>query len=225
MFDIMIESRWSMYKKILIIVVSILLILTGCTRVSNDLDNLVNEIMKESISSVNTVSTGYELYIPIGVKQVSDSQYNQRFKIKDRYVYLYVDTISYYYKNTLNYKTNGDYNYYYKEISLDNKLGYIGINKLEDESFFCEVVYNYSKSEFYATSEDLSLILADVLIMQNSIKFNDELIKIELENSTSDGREVKYELDKPKDSESTFSKYLQEYVAEDDTEVELPDDN
>ena len=50
-------------------------------------------------------------------------------------------------------------------------------------------------------------------------------IKVELENSTSDGREVKYELDKPVDSESTFSKYLQEYVAEDDTKVDLPDDN
>ena len=122
-------------------------------------------------------STGYELYIPIGVNQVNDSQYNQKFKIKDRYVYLYVDTISYYYKDTLNYKSDSDYDYYYKEIKLNDKNGYIGINKLDDGTFFSEVVYNYSKSEFYADDENLSFILANVLIMQNSIKYNDELIQ------------------------------------------------
>ena len=65
-----------------------------------------------------TVSTGYKLYIPTGVKQVSDKNFNQKLKIRDRYVYLYVDTISYYYKNTLNYKKSEEYNYYYKEIKL-----------------------------------------------------------------------------------------------------------
>ena len=214
-----------MYKKTLIVIIVMVFVLTGCTRITDNLDDTVNEIMKDEIHNVNTVSTGYELYIPIGVNQVNDSQYNQKFKIKDRYVYLYVDTISYYYENTLNYKSDSDYDYYYKEIKLNDKSGYIGINKLNDGTFFGEVVYNYSKSEFYADDENLSFILANVLIMQNSIKYNDELIKVELENSTSDGREVKYELDKPVDSESTFSKYLQEYVAEDDTKVELPDDN
>ena len=67
--------------------------------------------------------------------------------------------------------------------------------------------------------------MANSLIIQNSISFNDELIKLGLESNNTDGREVKYELDKPKDSESTFSKYLQEYVAEEDIKVELPDDN
>ena len=61
--------------------------------------------------------------------------------------------------------------------------------------------------------------------MKEEIKFNDELIKLELESNITDGREIKYELDKPVDSESTFSQYLQEYVAEEGMEVELPDDN
>lgn len=214
-----------MYKKTLIIMIAITLILTGCTKISDNLDDTVNEIMKKEITSVNTVSTGYELYVPIGVKQVSDNEYNQRFKIHDRYIYLYVDTISYYYKNTLNYKSDGDYNYYYKEIKLNDKTGYIGINRLDDGTFFGVIVYNYSKSEFYASQEDLPVIVANSLIIQNSIKFNDELIKISLLSSNTDGREIRYELDKPKDSESTFSKYLQEYVAEEDNDVELPDDN
>ena len=70
----------------------------------------------------------------------------------------------------------------------------------------------------------MPVILANALIMQKSIKYNDNLIKTELESNISDGRELKYELDSPKDSESTFSDYLQEYVPEEEPEVELPDE-
>ena len=171
---------------------------------------------------VNTVSTGYEIYIPTGVGQVFDSQYNQKFKIKNRYVYLYVDTVSYYYKNMLNYKNDNDYNYYYRELSINKKKGYIGINKVEGDLYFCEIIFNYSKIEFYANLEDLSLIVADSLIMQKSITYNDNLIKKELENNISDGREVTYELAGPKENKSTFSDYLQEYVDEEE-ETELPE--
>lgn len=181
--------------------------------------------MKKNNMTTNTVSTGYELYVPMGVMQINDSQYNQRFKIKNRYVYLYVDTVSYYYKNTLNYKNDGYYNYYYKEVNFNNKNGYVGINKLDNGEYFCEIVYNYSKIEFYTDLNDLPIILANSLIIQNSISYNDTLISLELESNAHDEHELKYELKKPKDSESTFSDYLQEYVAEESEDVELPDDN
>lgn len=208
-----------------ILVVTIFLVLTGCTKITDNLDEIVNATLGKDNLTVNTVSTGYELYIPSGVEQLSDSEYNQKFKMKDRHVYLYVDTISYYYKNTLNYKKTEDYNHYYKELQFNGKSGYIGINKLDEENYFCEIVYNYTKIEFYSDLDDLPVILANSLIIQNSIKFNDNLISLELDNMTSDGREVKYELEKPKDSESTFSQYLQESVTEEHEEVELPDDN
>lgn len=214
-----------MYKKKFIFFVVIILLLSGCTRITNNLDDVVNATMVNNKLSVNTVSTGYELYIPTGVKQVVDSQYNQKFKIKNRYIYLYVDTISYYYKNMLNYKKDNDYNYYYKELNFDGKTGYIGINKIEDDLYFCEIIYNYSKVEFYANLDDLSLIVANSLIMQKSIRYNDSLISLELESDINDGREVTYELDGPKDNKSMFSDYLQEYVVEEENEVELPEDN
>ena len=214
-----------MYKRVLIIIIVMTLILTGCTKIDNNLDIIIDTVMNGKNISANTVSTGYELYIPVGVMQLSDNEYNQKLKIRDRYIYLYVDTISYYYKNSLNYKSDDDYNYYYKEINFNNKVGYIGINKLDDNTYFCESIYNYSKIEFYSDIEDLSYILTNSLIIQNNIKFNDELIKIELEGSISDSREMKYELDKPKDSESTFSKYLQEYVPNTNSEVVLPDED
>ena len=216
-----------MHKRNFIFFVIFALLLSGCTKITNNLDEVVASTMTNSKLKANTVSTGYEIYIPTGVKQVRDSEYNQKFKIKNRYVYLYVDTISYYYKNSLNYKSEGDYSYYYKEIDLKGKTGYIGINKVKDDLYFCEVIYNYSKMEFYADSEDLAYILANVLIMQKSIKYNDNLISMELESNVSDGRELKYELDSPKDSESTFSDYLQEYVSpeEPEAEVTLPEEN
>lgn len=214
-----------MYKKKFIFFVVIILLLSGCTRITNNLDDVVNATMVNNKLSVNTVSTGYELYIPTGVKQVVDSQYNQKFKIKNRYIYLYVDTVSYYYKNMLNYKKDNDYNYYYKELNFDGKTGYIGINKIEDDLYFCEIIYNYSKVEFYANLDDLSLIVANSLIMQKSIRYNDSLISLELESDINDGREVTYELDGPKDNKSMFSDYLQEYVVEEENEVELPEDN
>ena len=65
--------------------------------------------------------------------------------------------------------------------------------------------------------------MSNSLIIIKSIKYNDNLIKMELDEVTSDGREIKYELDKPEDSKSTFSQYLQEYVDLEEEEVVLPD--
>ena len=213
-----------MHKKKLILLVFIIVLLTGCIKIDNNLDEIVDTIMNSKIDYVNTVSTGYELYIPTGVKQDKDNEYNQKFKIKDSYVYLYVDTISYYYKNTLNYQSHDNYDYYFKELSSNND-GYIGINKVEDDLYFITIVYNYSKIEFYSPMSDMDTIIANSLIIIKSIKFNDTLINKELENDTSEGREIKYELDSPKDSQSTFSDVLQEYVAEEDEEIILPEDN
>ena len=212
-----------MYRKKVIWLVIIALILTGCTKIDSNMDNIVSSIMTNEVDMVNTVSTGYQLYIPIGVRQLVDNEYNQKFKIRDADVYLYVDTVSYWYKNRLNYEADSSYNYYYKTILLNDKAGYIGINKLEDNSYFCEIVYNYSKMEFYTNEEDLPLVLSNSLVILNSIKYNDSLIGIQLNNMMNDGREVKYELDKPEDSESTFSQVLQEYVEPEETDVVLPD--
>lgn len=212
-----------MYRKKVILLVIFALMLTGCTRLDNNIDNIISATMTKEINFVNTVSTGYKLYIPIGVMQKEDNEYNQKFKIRDTYVYLYVDTVSYYYKNILNYKSNVDYNYYYKDITLNNKSGYIGINKNDDGNYFGEIVYNYSKIEFYSDNEDMPFVISNSLMILNSIKYNDNLIKLELDNTTSDGREVKYELDKPEDSESTFSQVLQEYIEPEKADIVLPD--
>ena len=67
------------------------------------------------------------------------------------------------------------------------------------------------------------MIMANSLIVLNSIKYNDNLIKLELDESYRNGVEIKYEIDKPEDSESTFSQFLQEYVDDKKEEIILPD--
>ena len=214
-----------MQKKKIIFLLVMMLLLTGCTKITSNLDDFVGPIFGNDKAMVNTVSTSYELYLPAGVKQIKDSEYNQKFKIKNTYIYLYVDTISYYYKNALNYKKDSDYNYYFKEIKVNDKVGYIGVNKNEDNTYFVEIVYNYSKIEFYVDDENLPLVLANSLVIIKSIKYNDNLISLRLGDNGNDGREVKYQLDSPKNSDSTFSDYLQEYVPDEKQEVELPEQN
>lgn len=214
-----------MYRRKLMFLMILVLLMTGCVKITNDLDSVVETVISSRKTSTNTVSMGYELYIPTGVKQSFDSEYNQVLKVRNTNMYLYVDTISYYYKNMLNYKPADSYDYYYRKIANNDKTGYIGINKSDNNLLYGEIVYNYTKIEFYTEPSEVAVVLANALIIQNSIKFNDELISVELENRTNDGRELKYELDSPKDTESTFSDYLQEYVPEEEVEVELPDDN
>ena len=86
-----------MYIKKVILLVVIALVLTGCTRIDGNVDNIISATMTKEVKDVNTVSTGYELYIPMGVMQLVDNEYNQKFRIKDTHVYLYVDIVSYYY--------------------------------------------------------------------------------------------------------------------------------
>ena len=105
--------------------------------------------------------------------------------------------------------------------------GYIRVSMPEDNVYFMEIVYNYSKIEFYSSYSDLSFITANSLIILNSIKYNDSLIQLELSDDYKNYNEVKYELDKPEDANSNFSQILEEYVQKDEdnkTDEILPDE-
>ena len=200
-------------------------ILSGCTRLEYNMDNIVDDIMNNKINYSNTVSSGYKFYKPLGVRQISDNEYNQIFAINGKNVYLYVDIISYYYKNILNYEDNSNYDYYYKKFNYNNIDGYLGINKI-DSDYFVKMVYNYSKIEFYTDYYNMNTIVANSLIILNSIKYNDNLIERLLGSSNSEKMDINYQLSGPSDNGSTFSKYLEEYVPNDneDVSIELPTD-
>ena len=209
-----------MHKKIIVFII-MLISLTGCMRLNHNTDDIINNVFSNHREYSNTVSNGYKFYIPLGVRQVSDKEYNQVFNINGINVYLYVDTISYYYKNILNYNDSTNYNYYFKKFNYNNLDGYIGINK-NDSDYFVKMVYNYSKVEFYSDYDNIDSIIASMLIIQKSIKFNDILIADTLENKTTTKGEINYQLDGPQGND--FNRYLEEFIPKEDNEVELPTD-
>ena len=156
----------------------VLLLCIGCTRINNNnYDVIVNDVIENSNNIYNTNSLGYKYYLPFSINKVYDKDYNQIFKVNDTYMYLYVDVISYYYKNNLNLddKDSSDCYYYYK-INNNNKNGYVKITKDKDK-YFMKVVYNYAKIETYVEEYELADILSYSMIILNSINYNDNLIE------------------------------------------------
>ena len=212
-------------KKVLILS-ALLILCIGCTRIDNtdDYKVIIDDIIEENNISTNTASMGYKYYLPIGVKKVYDKDYNQIFKVNDTYMYLYVDVISYYYKNNLNLddKDSSDCYYYYK-INNNNKTGYIKITKDKDK-YFMKVVYNYAKIETYVEEYELADILSYSMIILNSINYNDNLIEKIIQDDYYSSSFKEYKIKKPEDAESKFSEYLSEYVGEEDSIIpDLPE--
>lgn len=199
-------------KKILLPLL-IMFFLTGCCKIENenyDYKEIVNKVLANNNHNVNTASIGYKYYIPIGVNLIYDNDFNKGFKIKDTKFVLYVDIVSYYYKNSLNYVKDREDYYYFSNVNN----GYILINEASeyDDYFYLEIVYNYAKIESYVKKECLVDTIVYSTIILNSITYNDSLITNFIEQGVSFGSEITYEIDKPDNSESKFSQYLQEYV-------------
>lgn len=209
-----------MKKKFLLIMV--LLLCIGCTRIDNNYNDIIDSVTKNNSNIYNTTALGYKYYLPLGISKVYDKDYNQKFKINDTYMYLYVDIVSYYYKNNLNLDDSDSNNsYFYTRInSSDNKNGYVKITK-DDDKYFIKVVYNYAKIEAYVHDWEISDILSYAMIILDSINYNDKLVEsiILEEHYSSSFKE--YKIKKPKDAESKFSEYLSEYVGEE--EAKIPD--
>lgn len=208
-----------MKKKVLIVM--LILTLTGCMKIEDDIKTLTDKVISSNIKS-NKVSNSYKYYLPLGATTLSDYEFNQTLRYKNNNIYLYVDIVSYYYKNKLNYKEDNNYNYYYDELHTDKKDGFIGINK-ENNYYFVKIVYNYSKIEFYSTEESLEEMVVTALTIANSIDYNDLIIKNLVGENSNSSKEIMYELDKPENTESKFSQYLEEYVTEEESYEELPD--
>lgn len=211
-----------MKKKFLLIMV--LLLCASCTRVNDkNYDDIVMNVTRNNSNIYNTTSLGYKYYLPLGVSKVYDKDYNQKFKVNDTYMYLYVDIVSYYYKNNLNLSDSDINNcYYYSPIkSDDNNIGYVKITKEDNDKYFIKIVYNYAKIESYVNDYEISDILSYSMIILDSISYNDKLVKNILLEEYYSSSSKEYKIKKPENTESKFSEYLSEYVA--DEESKIPD--
>ena len=207
-----------MRKKIIFLAI-LLFILTGCTEIDNydnNYENVINNVLSYNNNYVNNASIGYKYYLPKGIKVIINKDYNQKFKYLDNYMYLYVDIVSYYYKNDLNLKDSKTNHYYYANI---NNKGYIVIDEVDDR-YFLKIVYNYAKIEAYSSSKDLNVMISYAMIILNSIDYNDVTIESILNNNSVNSSEINYEIKGP-NNDNGFLQYLEEYVVEDEEEEEL----
>ncbi len=196
-------------KKVLIMLLFVLL-LCGCengTFNSNDIDKTIDKLLEKETNLVNQSSNGYKYYLPSGVKLIKSNNYNEELSYKDSNYYLYVDVVSYYYKESSNHDINT--NAYYKKIlNYDNKNGYIEVLKNKDE---CNInyEYNYSKIESRILCNDLKQNLINMSYILNSVKFNDSITNLLVSDDRKLSKET-FDFFTPKE-DSKFIDYINKY--------------
>lgn len=183
------------------IVISLLLVflVTGCTVVRIDttsIDNIINVILSKDNILYNTVGKGYKYYKPRGVTYIDTNEYNEKLYSNGNYYYLYIDINSYYYKKEFSYEENKDA-YYSRLIDINNKLGYLEINKYNNK-YLIEFMYNYAKIEALVDEEEINDVVLNASYILSTIKFNSKVIKIMLNDNYFINKEERYDLFTPK---------------------------
>jgi len=199
-------------KKFLLILV-ILISLSGCMSVStfkqSDIDLLLNKLLKTKTSLVNTSSSGYKYYLPLGVELLDSNNYNDKLYSNGDYYYLYVDLVSYYYDVIENFEEN-PFLYYSKAINYNNKKGYLNITDNNDGTYKVEFVYNYSKIEAYIKQDNLKNAIINMSYILNSVKFNDSTSSVEVGDINEKFSEDSFDFLKPR-KEGNFIDYKKQY--------------
>ena len=169
-----------MKKLILLLLV---LLLSGCTVVridTSDLNNIVDVVLSKDNTLFNQVGKGYKYYIPVGVSYIDTEDFNDILYSNGNYYYLYIDTISYYYNVEKEYVLNNNA-YYSRSININNKYGYLEINK-QDDLYFVEFMYNFSKIEALVKEDDLEEVILNASYILSTVKFNNNVITMMLDD-------------------------------------------
>lgn len=199
-----------MKKKILILIICVLT-LTGCTNLNNmSIDEVTDIMLSKKNNLSNNVFEGYSYYIPKGLRLITKSDYN--VTLLDEYnntYYFYIDIISYYNKEKLNYKTNNK-SYISKNLKYNDKKGYLEITKVENsDKYFIEYMYNYGKIEAFVAEKEMKSAIINMSSILSSLKFNRKVLESLIGNNVLTYKEDTYDVMKPKGSTATKNTYLE----------------
>ena len=190
-------------KKILIIL--LLLSLTGCSIVRIDvssIDNTVDVILSKKNTLYNEDGQGYKYYIPNGVTHIDTNDLMHTLYYNGEYLYLYVDIVSYYYKNDINYKKSNN-SYFYKKINNGKQKGYVEVTQ-QDNLYYVNFYYNYARIEALVTKENLNTTIMNASYILSTINDNKKLIKTMLDEEYFTNKTGKYDLYKTNEKTEKF---------------------
>lgn len=207
-------------KKITVMLLSILL-LAGCTMINiSEMEGyeIVEEILSKNVEMNNNTFEGYKLYIPQGLKVIDKNNNNIKIYGNDETLYLYVDVVSYYYKEKTEFKSDASY-VLSKAIQYNGKTGYINVVE-RDSKYFVEMVYNYSKIEALVCKENLNNVILNTTYILSSIKYNDKVISLLIDENITSYKEEKIDIFGSDGEGSSFLEAVEKY----DTYVEKEED-
>lgn len=193
-----------MKKWILLILI---ILMTGCSVVridTTEIDNIVSVVLSKDNALYNQIGKGYKYYIPRGVSYVDTNAYNDVLYASGEKYYLYIDTISYYYKKEQPYQVNNKA-YYSQALDIRGKKGYIEINEQKNGQYFIEFMYNYAKIEAIVDKTKINEVILNASYMLSTVKFNDNVIALMLDDEFLSSEE-KYDIFTSKQQTNDFLK-------------------
>lgn len=201
-----------MKKKFILILILACILLTGCTKVQDmSLDDVINVGTDRNVIVYNKYRKGYKYNLPKGLEVVDKTEYNEVIYSKDYKYYLYVDAVSYYNKIIEKYEIS-DKSYVSKQISYEDKYGYLEISHINNDKYFIEIMYNYAKIEVIVKQKDINVVVSNSLSVLASIEFNDNVLKTLLDEETSQFKEFDFNIfETTSTTDSGFLQAVEDY--------------
>lgn len=201
------KKYWS-----ILLVLTTLFLITGCTAVRIDtdsIDNTINVVLSKNNKLYNRVGKGYKYYVPRGVNYIDTDEFNDKLYSNGNYYYLYIDVISYYYKEENDHEYQKD-SYYKRDLDINGKKGYVEILKLDNNHYYIQFMYNYAKIEAIVKKDSINEVILNSSYILSTVKFNDNVIRIMLDADYFTNKEEKYDIfedNKAKDITTNFLDY------------------
>jgi hypothetical protein len=181
-------------KKLFILSLFVCVLLCGCTPVQDlTMDEIINRATNRNIEVYNTYRKGYKYNLPNGLDTIDNSEYNEVIASSKYKYYLYIDAVSYHNKVIEKYDVN-DTSYLSKAIDYEDKYGYLEINKLKDNKYLIEIMYNYAKIEVIVNGEDIKVVVSNALNVLTSVKFNDKILDYLLNEEVANFKEYEFDI-------------------------------
>lgn len=208
-------------KKILILLLGLFLI-TGCTNINkSSLKTILNETANSKLKIYNAYKKGYKYYLPAGMRVVKSYDYNEFIKSKEDTFYMYIDLISYLDGNPLEYTEKGE-TYYFENLNVGDKKGYIVIKVTQDNKYLVEIAYNYAKIEVIVEDRRIKTAVAEAMTILSSIEYNESFLKGLSEESLLSYREETVDIFKKGETDdSNRLQYVEDYDGS--SEYDVPD--